>query len=331
MTETQVEEILRTAGLLQAGEHVAIEPLTGGVSSMILKAGLSDGRQVCVKKALAKLKVADNWEADPIRNAAERASLKIFSEIVPGATPVVLHEDPAEQLFVMEFLGGARTWKDDLLGGRIDTVQAERAGQILGRVHARTSHRHDLRAIFANHDLFEQLRIDPYLRTVAGRHPDLKRRVETMIESIDHHRECLVHGDYSPKNLLISPGGRMVVIDHEVAVFSDPAFDLAFLLNHLFLKGVRSPGAVPDLINLVEVSTSAYRKELESAAFADPLERVNRLLPMLMLARIDGKSPVEYLNEPQRESARQFARNQIITAPSSAEEFADRFISHFYI
>jgi 5-methylthioribose kinase len=215
MIQEQVENILRTAGLLEANEHAAIEPLTGGVSSLILKADLPNGRQVCVKKALPKLKVADHWEADPIRNAAERASLKIFSDITPGTTPAVLHEDPVEQLFIMEYLANARTWKADLHDGQIDPVQAERAGRILGRVHARTSHRHDLRTVFGNHELFEQLRIDPYLRTIARRHPDLEQTVAKMIDSIDNHRECLVHGDYSPKNILISGNDRMVILDHE--------------------------------------------------------------------------------------------------------------------
>ena len=155
MTKTQVEAILRSAGMLQAGEHAAIEQLTGGVSSLILKAELPDGRQVCVKKALAKLKVADHWEADPARNAAERASLKVYNGIVPGSTPKVLFEDPVQQLFIMENLGEGRTWKDDLLNGRVDPIHAARVGRILGLVHANTANRADLANRFANHELFD--------------------------------------------------------------------------------------------------------------------------------------------------------------------------------
>jgi len=329
MTQNQVEDTLRTAGLLGASEHAVIEPLTGGVSSLILRVDLPDGRQVCLKKALPKLKVAEDWVADPARNAAERASLKVYSEIVPGSTPKVLYENPDEQLFVMEYLGQAHTWKADLMSDEVDPTQAAKAGRVLGLVHSQTAGRPALESLFANHGLFDQLRIDPFLRVTGARHPDLGEPMGAMIKSIDEHRECLVHGDFSPKNILIAEDGRLIILDHEVAVFSDPAFDVAFLLNHLYLKGVYSPPSTPDLIDSAKVFWAAYRDITRSALSANLEERATLLLPMLMLARIDSKSPVEYLNEPQRENTRQFAKKQIISAPRTIDEFSERFEAAF--
>lgn len=329
MTQEQVEDILRKAGLLEANTHAKIEPLTGGVSSLILKVELPDGRRVCLKKALSKLKVTDDWEADPVRNAAERASLKVYSEIVPESTPTVLFEDPVEQLFIMEYFGDAHTWKDDLLSGNVDTTQAAKAGRVLGLVHTQTARRPILETLFANHDLFDQLRIAPYLRATGARHPDLGRAIDAMIKSIDEHRECLVHGDFSPKNILITSENRMVILDHEVAVFGDPAFDVAFLLNHLFLKGIFSPSSIPDLIKSVGAFRVSYEEITRPTISAGLEDRVTRLLPMLMLARIDGKSPVEYLDESQRGNTRTFARNQITSVSPTIDEFSTRFEAVF--
>lgn len=331
MTQTQIEGTLRRAGLLQHGEHATIEPLTGGVSSLILRAELPDGRQVCIKKALPKLKVADNWEADPARNAAERASLEVYSKIVPGSTPEVLYEDPVEQLFIMEYLGRGHTWKDDLLNGRIDPIHAARAGRILGLVHAQTANRTDLASRFANHELFDQLRLDPYLRTTGRRHPDLAPAIDRVTESLDRTRMCLVHGDFSPKNILITDEGRLIVLDHEVAVFGDPAFDVAFLLNHLCLKGVCAPNRVSDLVNSIQLFWTTYKDITQTTGFDQIERRVARLLPILMLARIDGKSSVEYLDEGQRASTRDFARGQIQSGGSMIRDFLERFIESFVV
>jgi tRNA A-37 threonylcarbamoyl transferase component Bud32 len=329
MTQDQVENTLRTAGLLGTGEHAVIEPLTGGVSSLILRVDLPDGRQVCLKKALPKLKVADHWVADPARNAAERASLKVHSEIVPESTPKILFEDPDEQLFVMEYLGQAHTWKVDLMSGKVDPAPAAKAGRVLGLVHSHTVDRPGLEELFANHGLFDQLRIDPYLRVIGTRHPDIGEAIGAMIKSIDEHRECLVHGDFSPKNILITGDGRLILLDHEVAVFSDPAFDVAFLLSHLFLKGIYSPPSIPGLVESAEEFRTAYRDITRLTLSADLEDRITRLLPMLMLARVDGKSPVEYLDEAQRGNTRTFAKKQIISVSQTVDEFSERFEAAF--
>ncbi|MEZ5277201.1 MAG: phosphotransferase [Opitutaceae bacterium] len=173
------------------------------------------------------------------------------------------------------------------------------------------------------------MRIDPYLRTVARRHPDLSSQINTGIDSLVRNRVCLIHGDYSPKNIMLQVDGRMVILDHEVAVFGDPAFDLAFLINHLLLKGVCRPDRLTEVFAGITEFFSAYCSEIQEAAFADPDERVGRLLPMLMLARIDGKSPVEYLTEQQREATRAFARDQILDPPPATGELIEHFASRF--
>ena len=329
MTTDEVAEVLRKADWLGEGESFQVSELTGGVSSIILKVEAAGRPPVCLKRALTRLKVAEAWEADPARNAAERDSLRLWSSIVPGSTPALLHEDPARQLFLMEFLTESRTWKEDLLAGRVAEGPASRCGEILGRIHAETSHRPELGRTFANHELFEQLRIDPYLRTAGRRHPDLAALFDQAIGSLHNHRLCLIHGDFSPKNILLLDSGRIVVLDHEVAVFGDPAFDLAFLLNHLFLKQVVRPDCGRRLRREITCFLDAYRAHTHDAAFENPLSRATRLLPMLMLARIDGKSPVEYLDATQRGAVRDFSRSMIRSEAPSPHAFTEAFAGAF--
>ena len=72
-------------------------------------------------------------------------------------------------------------------------------------------------------------------------------------------RSVLVHGDFSPKNLLVS-GDRLVIIDCEVAWYGDPAFDLAFLLNHLCLKALyHAPAHGADLRVAGRATCQAYQ------------------------------------------------------------------------
>lgn len=301
---------LRAAGL--CGDSPELRPLTGGVSSEIV---LVDGR-VVVKRALAKLRVADEWLADVSRNRYEREYLLYAGRVCPGSVPrVVAHGDG---WFAMEYLGGGfANWKSLMLAGECSPEHARRAGSTLARIHGASRGDAAVREAFATVENFEQLRIDPYLRTTGRRHPDLQDRFEAAAEALRASAECLVHGDYSPKNLLVSDD-RLVVLDCEVAWFGDPAFDLAFLLNHLFLKRQLHGAA---LRPLVDAFTGAY-------GLRDDLARWTAvLLPMLMLARVDGKSPVEYLNEDQRARVRAFARPRIRDRVDSLDTITNDWFS----
>ncbi len=289
---------LREAGLCDSA-HPVLEPLAGGVSSEIV---LID-RRVVVKRALPKLRVAEDWQADISRNRYEWLYLAYAGRVCPGSVPRVLAY--GDGWFAMEYLGSRfANWKKLLMGGVCVPVHAERAGSTLACIHSASRGDNSVREMFSTVDNFHQLRIDPYLLTTGRRHPDLQDRFEYMAADLRVSSDCLVHGDYSPKNLLVSDQ-RLVVLDCEVAWFGDPAFDLAFLLNHLHLKALYHAPEDVGLRDLIDAFLQAYLPGIELR------RRTALLLLMLMLARVDGKSPAEYLSPEQQERVRAFTRPRI--------------------
>lgn len=267
-------------------------PLTGGVSSEIYR--VEDGDEVfVVKRALRKLKVADEWYADTSRNHFEQAYMRYVAAHFPSGVPQLVYSNPQAGYFAMEYLDGFRNWKSDLMDGVFYRQLAEEAGRLLGHIHRKSWNDPDARAQFDALDNFDQLRIDPYLRTTAGKHPPLAAAILAEAERLYQSRQCLMHGDFSPKNML-HRDGRLVVLDCEVACYADAAFDLSFLLNHLLLKGLYHAPATTALPSLFAAVVKAYSETMGPLA-SQVLEPAAGLLPMLLLARVDGKSPVEYL------------------------------------
>ena len=299
----KIKDDLIQAGLL-TGEGTSITTLTGGVSSDIYL--IDEGNQkMVVKQALDTLKVKDLWRVDIKRNLAEQKFIKHVSSFLPQHMPRLLHCDEEQNYFVMEYLEGYRDWKSHLLAGEANSELAWTAGFIIGAIHKQTWGNQQIADSFDNLDNFCALRIEPYLLTTASRHPELGTRICTEAERLKQTRLCLVHGDYSPKNIMINQG-KMVVLDCEVACYADPAFDLAFLFNHFLLKALFHSDDPKPFVNLVAHAWQSYRSCFD--VFAHTVERhIGRLLLMLMLARMDGKSPVEYIvDEPQKRMVRRF-------------------------
>jgi len=317
-------EPLCRMGLLRVGETASVTPLTGGVSSDIslVEAG---GRRFCVKRALPRLKVAALWEAPVERNAAEAAYMRTVARWLPRAVPRVLGEDARAGWFAMDYLAPAdhRLWKTQLLAGIVEPDFAAAVGRDLAIVHARSAADPDVPAAFANDCTFEAIRIEPYLRATGRAHPELAARFDELAQTTFTTKRALVHGDVSPKNILQGPAGP-VFLDAECATFGDPAFDLAFCLNHLLLKGARE-GADRRRYNAAfSALAGAYLAGVDWEG-ADGLEaRVAELLPALFLARVDGKSPVEYLTrESERVAVRQCAAPLIADPPRRLMDVAD--------
>ena len=327
-----VEHFLRAAGLLAPGARAGYQPLPGGVSSDIWRVDLPDGTSLCVKRALPRLKVASRWEAPVARNASEWAWLRFAAQHLPQAVPRPIAHDPDAGLFAMEYLAPEDhpVWKQQLLAGRIDTATAGTVGELLGRLHAASAGDRDIARAFDTLDHFHALRLEPYLLATARRHRDLGPRLEALAARTAATTVALVHGDVSPKNLLVGPRGP-VFLDAECAWYGDPAFDLAFCLNHLLLKALapanRGRAQQERLAAAFDALATRYFAQARFEPRAALEARAASLLPALLLARVDGKSPVEYLTEERdRGRVRASARALIRQPPSALPEVA----GHWY-
>ena len=316
MTEPVPSEILDALarmGLLAHGVSASGERLTGGVSSDIWRIGTWSG-PICVKRALAKLRVAADWRAPVERNRYEARWMQRANAAVPGAAPALLGIDEASGTLAMEFLTPEHhpLWKNELRDGRADPVFATSVADRLVRIHAATAADATVAAEFPTDQIFFDIRLEPYLIAAGRVHADLASQLQALVEQTQANKRALVHGDVSPKNILCGPAGP-VLLDAECAWWGDPAFDLAFCLNHLLLKCIWTPRAREGFLACFDALADSYRAGITWEA-PDELEaRAARLLPGLFLARVDGKSPVEYItHETDKERVRRTARRLLM-------------------
>ena len=310
---TGLLEDLQRAGLLAPGEAATIVPLTGGVSSDISLV-TTGGRRFCVKRALAKLKVAADWRAPVERNRSEVEWMRVVAGVVPGAVPEILADRSADGWFAMSYLEPLShpLWKAELRDGRIDAAFAEAVGVTLARIHASSAAAPALATRFSTDHIFYPIRLEPYLAATAEKHPDCAARLASLIAQTQANKRALVHGDISPKNILRGPRGP-VFLDAECAWWGDPAFDLAFCLNHLLLKCVWRPQWAVLYLHSFDRLASAYLAGVDWEPAKEIEARVAGLLPGLFLARVDGKSPVEYIVEDvDRDRVRRVARHLLL-------------------
>lgn len=313
--------------LLKPGMHPAVTPLTGGVSSDIVRVDLPGG-PICIKRALPKLKVAADWQAPVERNHYEIEWMRTAAAVLPQAVPQVLGEDGEAGMFAMQFLDADRhpIWKAQLREGVISTDTAREVGARIAAIHASTAGRPDVAAKFATDHIFHPIRLEPYLSATAAKHPDCAARLDSLVRVTGATKKALVHGDVSPKNILVGPNGP-VFLDAECAWYGDPAFDLAFCLNHLLLKGAWQPQWRARYVECFDALTQGYFGAVTWEPVADIEQRTAHLMPGLLLGRIDGKSPVEYLTtDAQRDPVRRFARTLLLQPVDRLARIADAWL-----
>ena len=329
LTENNAVEYLLRNGLIssaQAASAIARE-LGGGVSNVVVRVDFAGpSSSLVIKQSLPRLRVQQEWLADRARIHREAASLRYLEGLLPGsAVPRVVHENREQFLFAMTAAPpGARTWKVDLLSGRVDTRVATEVGRLLGAMHQQSAVSNQ--AIppelqeFADQHCFVQLRVDPYHRATALAHPDLAEAIESEAQTMLDRRLCLVHGDYSPKNVIVTgteARPTAFLLDFEVVHLGNPVFDLAFMLNHFTLKAIHRP----DLALRYNLAATAFWSAYCSNAPTFTMDVMSlqrdaiRQMGVLLLARVDGKSPVEYITSNlDKSKVRRIARD-ILTGP----------------
>jgi hypothetical protein len=302
---------LRRRGVVTPEMPVEVRSLPGGVSGEV-RAVLAPGLDAVVKQAHEELLVEDDWFADEQRLVTEGWALRLAGDLTPDAVPKVIDLDPRTHTLVMQRAPRLWcNWRSELLAGRVDPEIGARLGELLGGWHRETASRPELLAAFQDDTSFVQLRIDPFHRTVIERHPELAEPIEAVIERLMTRRSCLVHGDFSPKNILVGEDG-LWVLDWEVAHVGDPDFDLAYLICHLTLKAVHRPGDAPGYRATAQRFLAAYGRT--------PDEHLAANVACLLLARVDGKSPADYLTEPERDQVRELGK-RMLREPEALDEY----------
>lgn len=307
---------------IDTGGTMDVEPLTGGVSSDIVRIRIGDGREFCAKRALPRLKVASDWQAPLERNHYEVAWLRRANAIVPGAAPRVIGEDRAHGIALLEYLPSEHysLWKSELLAGRADPGVPAAVAAAIGRIHAATLQSDEIAAEFPTDHLIDALRFDPYLRFTAGRHPEVAAPILGVLEKTSNAKLSLVHGDLSPKNILISKAdSHPVLLDAECAWYGDPTFDAAFCMNHLLLKSIHLPTLALALTRQAKTFFDEWLTHFPAALHQGLEQRTAALLPCLMLARVDGKSPVEYTTDDDQTLIRRLSISMLRALPDRIE------------
>ncbi len=331
---------LRDTGRVEAGETVRITELTGGVSNVVLWVRREGAREDFVlKQVRAQLRVAQPWFCSVERIWREIDVLEICQRVLAAngrdpasadlcaTTPRLLFVDQPNYLFAMTAAPPHQVWKQQLLAGHIDARVAAACADLMGRLHAGTWQDREVAEAVGDRTFFEDLRVSPYYRHVAAAHPALQANLEQLIRSMDEHRLALVHGDFSPKNLLVSDS-QVMLIDFEVGHFGDPAFDIGFYLTHLVLKALRArsdpSGASGRLLELTRRFWFAYASRImprvDDDQFAILQGRAILHLAACLLARVDGKSPVDYLDPNQQAAVRRVAVGLLEGEPRRWEE-----------
>ncbi len=317
LTQHTVLAYLRDTGQLDRSLPADAELLAWGVSNMVFRIHPETGDDFVVKQSRKPLRTKAEWFSQLERIHTEMDLMRHLSSRVPtGSIPQVLFEDRANYLFGMEAVAADhRVWKAELLDGVADQTIAQQAGELLATIHHETALQPELQRRFGDRTVFDELRVDPFYRYLLPQHPPIAPALERVIQEVLSREVCVVHADFSPKNLLLS-NQRLTLVDFETGHFGDPAFDLGFFLSHLLLKTIKHIQRRSEFLSLAESFWESYRlqlprRKLDSNNPFEQKELERRTLGNLggcLLARIDGKSPIDYFDQPwQSEVARSLA------------------------
>lgn len=301
----QLIAYLRATGRIAFDETPVCRTLAGGVSNRTVCVERPGGEGWVLKQALAKLRVKVDWFSDPARIHREALGLEHLARLAPpGTITPLVFEDESQHLLAMQAVPQPHeNWKTMLLAGGLEMHHVEQFAALLGTLHRRAVEQATpLRAIFDDRSFFESLRLEPYYLYAAEQVPEASGFLNQLIADARARRLTLVHGDYSPKNILVRDG-RLILLDHEVIHWGDGTFDIGFAMTHLLSKARHLRD--PRFRDAAHLFWSRYLATSSAGEWDPAIELMSSRHTLgCMLARVAGRSPLEYLDDAERADQR---------------------------
>ncbi|MBF95838.1 MAG: Methylthioribose kinase [Alphaproteobacteria bacterium MarineAlpha9_Bin4] len=295
-------------GLLSDNQKYKSKKITDGVSSDIWYVKTSNN-EYCIKRALPKLTVKEDWFAPVDRNNFEAKYFRNCKKIVPQSFPTLLGHDKKKFILAMEWFNNNKfvVWKKKLLKKSISIKDGKRVGSLLGTIHSYYYKKKKFEKIFTNDKTFYDIRIEPYLIFTSKLYPELRSQYKRILKFLTQNKTTVIHGDFSPKNILIGKN-YPIILDAETACWGNPIFDVAFFNNHIILKSILNRTIRKSYLKLSKEFIESYLAQFPIINNKNNLEKFIILQALLILARVDGKSPVEYLKSKNKVLARNLAK-----------------------
>lgn len=319
LNPSTVVEYLTSKNVIQKNDNPQVEVLTGGVSNVVI-AITTANQKLVLKQALAELAVSEKWEADQRRAIVEANAIELFNKLTPNQVPKLIFLDPDRFILVLERVPvGSTVWKSDLLAGVINPDIGLKLGATLASWHNYGEKSAEAKIKFMEDSLFEQLRIDPFYRFVATKNPQIEVPIRKLINELEGDKTTVVHGDFSPKNIMVATNDDIYILDFEVTHVGNPVFDLAFLTAHLLCKFFRTDDRLH--AKLLANTAISFMKEYQTLRRISP--SVTRHAALIALARVEGKSPVNYLSTDAQQKLQVFTKDVLASSenPSVSELF----------
>ncbi len=307
--------------LLSNKQKYISKKITDGVSSDIWHVKTSTN-EYCIKRALAKLTVKEDWFAPVDRSKFEVKYFHYCKKIEPNSFPKILGYDEKNFILAMEWFDNKKfiVWKKRLLEKSISLKDGKRIGKLLGIIHKFFYKKKKYKKIFLNDNTFYDIRIEPYLVFTSKFYPEFSEYYKTTIDLLKKNKSTVIHGDFSPKNILLGKN-YPVILDAETACWGNPAFDLAFLNNHIILKSILNKEIFQNYLKLGKNILETYMANFPIVNNKKFIKNFIILQALLILARVDGKSPVEYFKNKHKNLARNFAKNLLLNNSKNLNNF----------
>lgn len=316
----QLLNYLRCSDRIAPDQTPQFQTLPGGVSNRTVLVNRTSGESWVIKQALHKLRVKVDWFSDPARIQREALGLRWLEKLAPpGTITPLIFEDSEHHLLAMQAVPQPHeNWKTMLMSGRVDLGLVEQFSYLLHSIFANSRSHPQLPEIFSDRSFFESLRVEPYYQYTAAQVPEAAEFLHELIADTRANASSLVHGDYSPKNVLVR-NGRLVLLDHEVIHWGDPCFDVGFAMTHFLSKAHHLPAHRSPFLDAARKFASGLPAELIA-------ERGVRHALACLLARVSGRSPLEYLDDAERARQRRVVLRLLSDPPQrNMPELVDRF------
>ncbi|HEY8747647.1 MAG TPA: phosphotransferase [Tepidisphaeraceae bacterium] len=321
-------QYLRAASRIAPYEAPILTNLAGGVSNRTVLLERSNGESWVLKQALARLRVAADWRSDPRRIEREALGMQTLTSIAPpGSITPLIFLDPAHHLLAMQAVPQPHdNWKSMLLAGKLDLDHIRQFARLLAAIHsAGFQRREEFAGPFEDRSYFESLRLEPYYQYAAERMPAVEPFISQLIANTRATRYTLVHGDYSPKNVLIQ-NNRLILLDHEVIHFGDGTFDLGFALTHLLSKANALVAHRDRFAQAARLLWETYRAAVIAPSEIDLETRAVHHTLACLLARCIGRSPLEYLTPPPAARQANAASAMMDNPPAGIDDLINNFL-----